>query len=206
MWLPPQGFRHAATLLLSARVRAIPHDASPASLADVLARLADDLVALSDDTHVSSDAAIWLLQEYGRTIDRLPQRFDVVAAKAHAALVLARVGSRAQEIERRDLFLVYVPEDRLPIAAPLAIELTKRRISVAFAGYEVATPEQLAAAIDHGLAHHAAGVLLWTRACDRAQLSPPSQANHRFRILNNAEIPSALGSLADWITDLRVRG
>ena len=39
----------------------------------------------------------------------------------------------------RDLFLIYVPEDRLPLAAPLAIELTKRRVSVAFAGYEVAT-------------------------------------------------------------------
>ncbi len=35
----------------------------------------------------------------------------------------------APHIEPRDLFLIYVPEDRLPIAAPLAVELTKRRVS-----------------------------------------------------------------------------
>ena len=198
MRLPPQGFRHAATLLLSNRVRAIPRDASPASLADALNHLAADLVALADDTRVSSDAAPWLLEEFGRTLDRLPDRFDVAAAKETAARVLARVGTRAGDIERRDLFLIYVPEDRLPIAAPLAIELTKRRVSVAFAGYEVASPEQLAAALNHGATHHAAGVVLWTSAFERAQLTPSLPPGDRVRILKHPEAPSTVQDLLEW--------
>ena len=81
-----------------------------------------------------------------------------------ARAVLARVASRTPDIEPRDLFLIYVPEDRLPVAAPLAVELTKRRVSVAFADYEVATAQQLTEAVAHGLAHHRAAVVVFTQA------------------------------------------
>ena len=47
------------------------------------------------------------------------------------------------EAGRHDFFLIYVPEDRLSIAGPLAVELAKRRLSVAFSEYEVASRDEL---------------------------------------------------------------
>ncbi len=196
MFIPPQGFRHAAALLLTNRVRAIPHDASPHLIADALARLADELVALAADTRVSAEAKDWLRDEYGRAIDRLPHAFDVAAAKAHAGLVIARVSAGTRETERRDLFLVYVPEDRLPLAAPLAIELTKRRVSVAFSEYEVGSQEELATAVEHGMANHGAGVLLQTLGFERAGLRLAPPLPDRLTILNRPEEPSTAGDLA----------
>ena len=142
MFIPSQGFRHAATLLLTNGARGIPAGAAPETIRAALERLAHDLVALADDTRAPAEASDWLIAELNTTIDRLPQSFDRADAKSAGAAVLARVASRTPGIEPRDLFLIYVPEDRLPVAAPLAVELTKRRVSVAFADFEVATAQQ----------------------------------------------------------------
>lgn len=203
MFIPPQGVRHAAALLLTNRLRAIPHDASSDSIADALDRLAQELVALAEDTRVSPEAKDWLIDEYCRAIDRLPQAFDVEAAKAQAGRVIARVGVGRGETDRRDLFLIYVPADRLPIAAPLAIELTKRRVSVAFGQYEVATQEELKAAVEHGLAHNGAGVILRTQAFERAGFQPDLPSSDQLRVLTRPDAPSTAEALAAWLTHLR---
>ena len=203
MFIPAHGFRHAATLLLTNSARAIPADASPETTSTAVNRLAHELVALADDTHAPAEASAWLIAEINTVIDRLPQSFDRHAAKADAAAVLARVASRAPHSEPRDLFLIYVPEDRLPVAAPLAVELTKRRVSVAFAEYEVATAEQLVAAIAHGLAHHRGGVVLRTKAFDRGQC-PPIPENDRVRILRDSPAIPTVIDLVGWVNRLRL--
>jgi len=198
MFIPPQGFRHAATLLLTNSARAIAVDASPETMHAAIERLAHELVALAGDTRASADASDWLIAELNTTIDRLPQSFDRAAAKTAAAAVLAVVASRTPDIEPRDLFLIYVPEDRLAVAAPLAVELTKRRVSVAFAGYEVATAQQVSAAIAHGLAHHRGGVILLTQAFERAEWPHLPLASDRLRIVRQPDVPSLVADLAAW--------
>ena len=202
-FIPSQGFRHAATLLLTNSVRAIPADASSEETRAALHRLAHGLVALADDMRAPVEASAWLIAEVNTTIDRLPQALDRDATRADAAAVLARAGSRAPQVEPRDLFLIYVPEDRLPVAAPLAVELTKRRVSVAFAEYEVATAEQLAAAVSRGLAHHRGGVVLKTTAFDREQW-PPLPVTDRLRVLRDSSAAAALVDLAEWVSRLRL--
>ena len=203
MFIPSQGFRHAATLLLTNSARGIPAGASPESIRAALERLSHDLVALADDTRAPAEASDWLIAELHTTIDRLPQSFDREDAKSAGASVLARVASRTPAIEPRDLFLVYVPEDRLPVAAPLAVELTKRRVSVAFADFEVATAQQFTAIVAHGLAHHRGGVVLCTRAFERMHSPPAASANERVRILRNPESPSAVSDLVTWVSQLK---
>lgn len=202
MFVPSQGFRHAATLLLNGSARAIPAGASPETLRVLVERLAHELVALADDTRAPAGAVNWLIAEFHATIDRLPHSFDRDGMKSAGAAIIASVASRAPESIARDLFLIYVPEDRLPIAAPLAIELTKRRVSVAFADYEVATASELSAAVARGLAIHRGGVLLWTRAFDGRQWPAPLD-NHRLRILHDPSFPSIAGDLAGWANNLK---
>ena len=199
MPLPPQGFRHAATLLMTNRLRAIPRGASPQSIESELARLANDLVALADDTRASSEVRAWLIDEYSRTVDRIPVSFDVTSAKNHGAAILEFAGRDPRLVERRDLFLMYVPDDRLPIAAPLAIELTKRRITVAFSEYEIATPGELHHALAHGLAHHRVGVLLRTKAFDRMVGRSELQDGPRLRVLTTVQPPSTADDLVAWV-------
>jgi hypothetical protein len=203
MFIPSQGFRHAATLLLTNGARAIPADASSETARAALERLAHELVALADDTRAPAEASDWLIAELDTMIDRLPQSFDREGAKSAAAAVLARVASRTPDIEPRDLFLIYVPEDRLAVAAPLAVELTKRRVSVAFADFEVATAQQFTEAIAHGLAHHLGGVVLWTRAFKRTQSQPLTSANDRIRILRHPESSTTVSELAAWASQLK---
>ena len=203
MFIPSQGFRHAATLLLTNSARGIPAGASPESIRAALERLAHDLVALADDTRAPAEASDWLIAELHTTIDRLPQSFDREDAKSAGASVLARVASRTPAIEPRDLFLVYVAQDRLPVAAPLAVELTKRRVSVAFADFEVETAQQFTAIVAHGLAHHRGGVVLCTRAFERMQSLPATSDNDRIRILRHPDSPSALSELVAWANQLR---
>jgi hypothetical protein len=202
-FIPPQGFRHAATLLLLNSARVLPADASSESTSTALSQLAHDLVALADDTRAPAETSVWLIAEIHTVIDRLPQSFDRDAAKADVAAVIARVASRAPQIESRDLFLIYVPEDRLSVAAPLAVELTKRRVSVALAEYEVATGEQLTAAVARGLADHRGGVVLRTRAFDRGQW-PPVPVDDRLRILRDPADVTTVMDLAKWVTRLRL--
>ena len=204
MFIPPQGFRHAATLLLTNSARAIPVNAPPEITRAALERLAHELVALADDMRTPAEASDWLIAELTATIDRLPQSFDRPAAKAAGAAMLARLAARTPAIESRDLFLIYVPEDRLAIAAPLAIELSKRRVSVAFADYEVATAEQLSAALAHGLIHHRGGVVLFTTAFERAGWSHLQPVTDRIQTLRQPYVPSLAAELAEWVQRLRV--
>ncbi|MEO5740527.1 MAG: hypothetical protein ABIS29_08035 [Vicinamibacterales bacterium] len=200
--IPPQGFRHAATLLLTNSVREIPAHATPEAMRTELERLTHELVALAGDTRAPAQASDWLIEAFNTTIERLPQRFDREAAKSAGAAVLARVGSRAPVVDTRDLFLVYVSEDRLTIAAPLAVELAKRRVSIAFADYEVATAQQFSEAMAHGIAHHRGGVVLHTRAFDRTQWPPPP-AHSRIRVLRQPQDSTVVSDLAAWATQLR---
>jgi hypothetical protein len=205
MSLPPQGFRHAATLLLTNGVRAIPADAAPDAIGVALERLAHELVALTDDMRAHRSAREWLINEFNITIDRLPHAFDRDRSKSTASAILASGPSRTPDIDMRDLFLVYVPEDRLSVAAPLAIELIKRRVSVAFADYEVATAQQLAEAIAHGLDRHRGGAVLWTKGFERTHGQPYMPLIDRVRILSHAESNSTITDLTRWANELRIR-
>ena len=127
-YIPSQGFRHAATLLLTGRARAIAAETSADSIHAAVERLAHELVALAGDMRAPAEASHWLNDELDAMLTRLPQAFDRETAKSTAAAILARTADSGRHVERCDVFLVYVPEDRLPIAAPLAIELSKRRV------------------------------------------------------------------------------
>jgi hypothetical protein len=93
---------------------------------------------------------------------------------------------------------MYVPEDRLPVAAPLAIELTKRRFSVAFSDYEVATSDEMHEGIQRGLTHHRAGVLLATREVARKGWRLPEETD-RFRLLRPVTSVATANELAIWL-------
>ncbi len=197
MFVPSQGFRHAATLLLTGAIRAIPPGASHETVAGALARLARDFADLARDMRAAPESAAWMMAEYARVVGQLPQDFDRAKAIAMAAPILAGVSERAPGVEPRDLFVVYAAEDRLPVAAPFAVELVKRRVSVALSEYEVATEDQLSAALQHGLRHHRSGVVLYTEAFARAgwQLRLPD--TERVRVLREFS-PPAIERLAAW--------
>lgn len=202
--VPSQGFRHAATLLLTNRARAIAPRAPSDVVTTSLEQLAHDLTALADDMRAPAEAAAWLIDEFHRTVDRLPHTFDRERAKRTAATILGRLELRGRQSEPHDLFLIYVPEDRLPIAAPLAIELAKRRVSVAFAEYEVASSADLAAAIARGLAAHRGGVILWTPAFERAAWANCPTPTDRLRLVRQAELRTAIEDLTAWSVTLRL--
>jgi hypothetical protein len=188
-------------LLLTNAARAIA--GYPASeVSSAVHRLAHELVSLAGDMRAQADAIAWTIDEFSRTVDRLPQTFDREEAKAAGAAVLRRIGVGAVR-ERRDLFLIYVPEDRLPHAAPLAVELTKRRVSVAFAEYEVASAVQLDAAIEGGLALHRGGLVLRSRSFDRTGWRVPG-ATPRLRVIEERELARAAETLSAWVQMLRV--
>ena len=203
MTIPSQGFRHAATLLLTNSSRAIRADASPDAVRAEVVRLAHALVSLADDMRAPADTAPWLIGELNATIDRLSHSFDREGAKTEAARALAHVASRTPHTERRDVFLIHVPEDRLPVAAPLAIELTKRRVSVAFAEYEVRTADEFSAAVAQGLARHGGGVILQTRTFDRSTW-PPLAPDDRIRVVRAPLPDSIVSDLAAWANRLRL--
>jgi hypothetical protein len=180
--IPPQGFRHAVDLLLKNSVRKFQVDAE---------QLARDLVALGDDMKASPDVAAWVIAEYERVLQR------------PAPAVLARLGHNApRDPERRDLFLIYVPEDRLPVAAPVAVELAKRGISVAFAEYEVDSEDRLAWAVARGLDLNRAGAVLRTPDFLRRNLPDPAP-NPRLNILGQIILPAAQAeALALWLSHI----
>ena len=198
MSIPKQGFRHAATLLLTNRARTIPSEATADTVRTALEHIASELVALAKDMRAQADVAGWLIVEFNTMIDRLQHSFDRAATKAAAVAILARVAEPPADERARDLFLMYVPEDRLTIAAPLAIELTKRRMSVAFADYEVATASEFTQAIQRGLVLHRRGAVLWTTAFNRRGWELPA-ATGRFRVLRDEDLHAAVTGLAAWI-------
>ena len=215
MFIPSQGFRHAATLLLTNSIRALPHDGSPTLVTEALARLARDLVALSEDTRVPADAAEWTREEYRQTLCRALEVFShrtdadfthlFETATVRGLEILEGVGMhRPADSEPRDLFLMYVPEDRLPVAAPLAIELTKRRFTVAFSDHEIDTMDQMTECLERGLHHHRAGALLVTPGFIRRQWPAPDETV-RFRVLRKADPVATANDLAVWLRSLRPR-
>lgn len=202
MLVPPQGFRHAAALLMTKSSRAIPTDAKPETVLAELVRLAHDLVALAGDMRAKPESADWIIAEYNRTLSHLPHTVDRDAARASAAAILSQIATRQPVAESRDLFVVYLPEDRLPVAAPLAIELAKRRITVAIADYEVATSDHFAEAIEHGLQHHRAGAVLCTNAWMKWGTRPHFSESDRLRVLHRFD-DRAVAEVADWVRRLK---
>jgi hypothetical protein len=200
-----RGFQHAARLLLTNGVRRIPADASSRVTRAAIERLAHELVGLAADMRAPAGASQWLVAEFHHTIDRLPQSFEREAAKSDAAADLAR-DAPPRPAKPRELVQIHVPEDRLPVAAPLAIELTKRRVSVALADYEVATDSQFATALAHGLGHHRGGIVLQTSAFERAYPQMAIPANDRVVILREVEPSETASTLADWARGLRTSG
>jgi hypothetical protein len=167
--------------------------------------LAHDLVALARDMRIAHDPSDWLLAQFGRSIDQLPQSFDLHSAKASVARIFREMATSRSPVEVRDLFLVYLPEDRLPIAAPLAIDLVKRRVSVAFSEYEVATPEELEAAVQRGLKQHRGGVVLWTTALQRSRWDIHLPETERLRVVRDSDWPRMAVEIANWAQHLRAR-
>ena len=211
--MPSQGYRHAATLLLTNSLRKLPHDGAPTLVAEVLEQIARDLVALADDTRSSAEVRDWTISEYTGALDRIVRQMCSHRADADFARLLDATRGRAVEIlagigthpsagiEPRDLFVMYVPEDRLPVAAPLAIELTKRRFTVAFSEYEIATMDQLSERFDAGVSRHRAGILLVTPQFLRKGWPPPPETD-RFRMVKPANVAAAADELAAWLRTL----
>lgn len=183
MYIPSQGFRHAVDLLLKNGIRA----------SKTPRQLAEDVAALADDTKAPEQAAEWVAVEFERLLGR---EFPVRE-------ILARIGRSRAEIEPRDFFLIYVPEDRLSIAGPLAVELAKRRVSVAFSEYEVASRNDLDAAVEHGLTHNRAGALLVTPEFERKPWR--DEPNHsRLLLLRNIARPVVVAQeLVIWLSSQR---
>lgn len=180
MVIPPQGFRHAVDLLLRNGARRRPVNAE---------QLANDLVALGDDMHAPPGFGEWVAAEYQRVLH------------CPAPDVLRAFGATwSPEAGRRDFFLIYVPEDRLSIAGPLAVELAKRRLSVAFSEYEVASRDELDAAVARGLACNRAGALLVTPEFGRKPWHyEPNQP--RLWLLRDHDRPVAMADqLATWLS------
>ena len=185
-------------LLMTKSSRAIPAGATPDAVAEQLRRLAHDLVALAGDMRAKRDCAEWILAEYDRIVSQLPHTFDRGAARTSAAAIVSQISADPPVVEPHDLFFIYMPEDRLPIAAPLAIELAKRRITVAMADYEVATGDAFAEAVEHGLSHHRAGAVLWTGAFDRLGRVTRPFLSERLRVLRRFD-GDAAAELAEWV-------
>lgn len=202
--VPPQrGFRHAVTLLLTNRARAIAGARAPDEIRMAVERLARELISLADDVHATGAVSQWLIGEIDAMLERLPQPFDREAVKSAAAVILSGAVGRKRNVARRDLFLVYVPEDRLPVAAPLAIELSKRNVSVAFAEYEVTGPAQTATVVAHGLAHHCGGALLWTPAFQRSHPAYSLPSSGRMRVLPAPDRAETVAELLAYARSLR---
>lgn len=207
--MPSQGFRHAATLLLSNSLRMLPHDGSPALVAEVLTQIARDLVALAGDTLAPAEVRDWTIDEYTGVLDRVRQTFShradadfprlLDATRSRALEILADIGTKtAAAADPRDLFVMYVPEDRLPVAAPLAIELTKRRFTVAFSEFEIETIEQMRQCLASGLSRHRSGILLVTRDFLRRGWPIPPETD-RFRVVTPGSVVAAANELAGWL-------
>jgi hypothetical protein len=190
MQLPPHGFRHAVTLLVTNTCRRMK--ASGLDLTDEAARvLAEQIVALADDMKAPASAVDWVVEEYKR----------LTGSHADVGGILSRIGAREIDSGTRDLFLVYVPEDRLTLAGPLAVELVKRGVSVAFSDYEVSTPDELAATVERGLARHRAGVLVETRQFRSKQWIPGPQSARLLMLESVDPVAATAERVMRWLAN-----
>jgi hypothetical protein len=180
MYIPSQGFRHAVDLLLRNGIRA----------SKTPRQLAEDAAALAGDMKAPRQAAEWVAAEFERLLGHEVPVGDI----------LARIGANQTITDPRDCFLLFVPEDRLSIAGPLAVELAKRRVSVAFSEYEVASREELEAAVERGLTHNQAGALLVTPEFQRKPWC--FEPDHpRLLLLRNTARPAVVaGELVAWLS------
>jgi hypothetical protein len=180
--IPPQGFRHAVDLLLKNGSRSGGLDTD---------RVARDLLALSDDMKARPEFAEWTMAEFERVL-RTP-----------APAILRGVGQTHRVTELRDLFIVYVPEDRLPMAAPLAVELAKRGLQVGFSEFEVESQEQLERAMTDGLFTSRVGVLFITPDFLRRGLRAPAE-HDRLKVIG--QMTSAIRPaevIARWVSTFK---
>jgi hypothetical protein len=194
---PRSGLRHAARLLLTSRARALSSDTARRDIAPALEQLAHDLVALARDMRAGGDAGPWLLEEYRRTIEQLPFGLDGDEHMARAEAIIGGVASLRFAVDRRDLFIIHVPEDRVALAAPLAIELIKRRLTVALVEYEVAVADELPAAVQRGLTEHRAGIILRTRDYQRRRF-PAIEPHPRIRLIEAEREPPVAEDVIAW--------
>lgn len=199
---PRSGLRHAARLLLTSRAKALASTTPGQDILPALAQLAHDLVALARDMRAGSESASWLLDEYGNTVGRLPNVLDQEEPLAVARAIISQVESFTYHADRRDVFLIHVPEDRIGAAARLAIEMTKRRLTVAMAEYEVISANDLEEAIDRGLRDHTAGLVVDSVDFQRRQLPVPGP-HPRLRATRGDETEDSLDGLRRWIHSCR---
>jgi hypothetical protein len=189
----------------------LPHDGSPGLVTEVLMQLAQDLVGLSDDMRAPADAREWVISEYTSTLDRVRQVFSH-RTDADFDHLIRDIQKRSTEVlahgrtqhdpdaAPRDLFMIYVPEDRLPVAAPIAIELTKRRFTVAFSDFEVETADAMAERHATGARVHRAGILLLTPQFLRRGWQAPAPSD-RFRLVSPLNFQAAVDQLASWLAN-----
>jgi hypothetical protein len=152
---------------------------------------------------VEPESSEWLRAEFEGSLDRLPG-VDRDAITRHAADIFNGMPASRPAPPPCDLFLVYVPHDRLPVAAPLAIDLVKRRVSVAFSEYEVSTPAECDAAIRHGLSRHRGGAILWTSAFERANGHLQLPETERIQVVRDFGAREIAAELAVWARRLKV--
>jgi len=177
--VPPSGFRHAFDLLVTNGARKLRFDASQDALSEGVVQLAAGVVQLSKDMRASPGWRDWIIVEFDRLLEsRIPDAVLArVRSQAHA--LLGSIGSEPAPARPCDVFVAYVPEDRLPLAAPLAVELSKRGARVGFADFEFEDVEQLKAAVGRGLSAGAPGVLIlspnFDRRIDRSAFFPPDR-------------------------------
>ncbi|MBW8884855.1 MAG: hypothetical protein JF612_08795 [Planctomycetia bacterium] len=206
MTTPPQGFRHAVDLLLTNAVRKLPSNLPPERTITELIAIAEHLVALAADMHAEAAYADWVIAEYERVLTPRVDPASLAAAKDRSRTILRTIGTSKPQGDRRDLFILYAPEDRLPIAAPLAVELSKRRVRVAFSEFEAADETDISQLIDSGTRAHDAGVLLVTSNFVRRFGVNQMRVNSNILVVTNAEEQQVL-SLAEkvkrWLTTLK---
>jgi hypothetical protein len=208
--LSSHGFRHAALLLISGRIRALPRDGSPALVTELLMELARELVALAVDMRAPADVRQWAIGQYASALDGVLPIFSgrpdadfahlIHAVQERGTEVLAHLGSELDaDLAPRDLFMIYVPEDRLPVAAPIAVELAKRRFTIAFSDFEIESADAMARRHAAGMGIHRAGTLLVTSSFLRRGWQAPPESDS-FRLVRPVSLDGAVEELANWLT------
>src|SRR5262249_47776673 len=145
------------------------------------------------DMKAPSEASEWVISEFDRSTRECVDARDI----------LGRIGREPIASETQDLFMVYLPEDRLPVAGPIAIELVKRGISVAFSEFEVRDPDERSRAMARGLARHRAGVLLRAPLFKQRGWLVGAGEPRLLLFEDTSHPPEAAASVARWLAGVR---